>query len=306
MLDAHQLNVFLAAAETLSFTQAAQRTHMSQPSVSQHIQTLERIFAVPLFLRSGRNLELSDAALTLIPLAREMVALSNRIEETMACLVGNVSGHLHVACSTTPGKYILPNLLASFYRLHPLVRATCSVYSQSQSLSLLQDGLTHFALASEPENVYPELEFSHFLRDEICLLVPASHPWVKQPEIDAQELCQADLIMREEGSGTYTAVLRTLAENDISSKQLHVLLTLGNSEAIALSVQQGLGVGFVSKVVFYRLGLRDVVPIQVKGLSFSRDIFIARNKRRVATSAQSIFWEFVTKQKDQLLKEFLG
>jgi hypothetical protein len=49
MLDVHQLNVFLAAAESLSFTQAAQQLHMTQPSVSQHIQALERHFDMQLF-----------------------------------------------------------------------------------------------------------------------------------------------------------------------------------------------------------------------------------------------------------------
>jgi hypothetical protein len=53
-------------------------------------------------------------------------------------------------------------------------------------------------------------------------------------------------------------------------------------------------VGFVSKMVSSRLGLRNVFPIQVKGLRFSRDIYFARNKRRVAISAQTIFWDFVT------------
>ena len=54
MLDAHQLNIFLVAAETLNFTQAAERLHMSQPSVSQHIRALEKHFDEVLFIRQGR------------------------------------------------------------------------------------------------------------------------------------------------------------------------------------------------------------------------------------------------------------
>ena len=78
MLDVHQLNVFLVAAETLNFTQAAQQLHMTQPSVSQHIQGLERHFDTLLFLRNGRNLELTDAGMALLPLAKEAVMLSMR------------------------------------------------------------------------------------------------------------------------------------------------------------------------------------------------------------------------------------
>ncbi len=86
VLDVHQLNVFLASAETLNFTRAAKQLHMTQPSVSQHIQGLERHFDLPLFIRSGRNLELTDAGLALLPFAREAVSLSVRIDETMESL----------------------------------------------------------------------------------------------------------------------------------------------------------------------------------------------------------------------------
>ena len=86
MLDAHQLNVFLIAAETLNFTQAAVRLHMSQPSVSQHIFSLEQHFEQPLFIRSGRNVQLTDAGVALVPLARELVARSVHIEEMMKSL----------------------------------------------------------------------------------------------------------------------------------------------------------------------------------------------------------------------------
>ena len=92
MLDAHQLNVFLTAAETLNFTQAAQRLHMSQPSVSQHIHALEKRFRAKLFSRSGRSLQLTDEGTTLVPLARELVKQSILIEETMDSMKGDVIG----------------------------------------------------------------------------------------------------------------------------------------------------------------------------------------------------------------------
>ena len=133
MLDAHQLNVFLVAAESLNFTVAARELHMTQPSVSQHIRELERHFGTRLFLRLGRRLELTDAGEALVPLAREMSALSIRIDERMESLRGEVYGHLTIGCSTTPGRYLLPGLLASFLRRHPKVEATCQVSSRQRA-----------------------------------------------------------------------------------------------------------------------------------------------------------------------------
>lgn len=292
MLDAHHLNVFLAAAETLSFTRAAQRLHMTQPSVSQNVQALEQFFGGQLFFRDGHRLRLTDMGATLLPLAREMVALSVRIEETMESLKGNVHGHLCVGCSTTPGKYVLPHLLADFLRLHPNVKATCHVTSRRVALQMLCDGAVHLAVASAREECR-DVEFRRFITDPVLLITPLGHPWAGRDSIDAEELLDASFIMREEGSGTHNAVRDGLAEVGLSIHGLRTVLTLGNSEAIALAVQEGIGVGFVSRMVEAKLVRGRVAPVRVRGLDVKQDIYIAHHTRRAATAAQAAFWDFV-------------
>lgn len=124
MLDIHQLYIFLAAAQTVNFTRTAQRLQMTQPCVSQHIQALEKQIDQQLFYRSGRNIELTEAGLTLVPLAREAVALSTRIEETIASQKGEINGHLLVGCEQHQANTSSP-LLAQFHGAHPQVRITC-------------------------------------------------------------------------------------------------------------------------------------------------------------------------------------
>jgi DNA-binding transcriptional LysR family regulator len=294
MLDSHQLNVFLIAAETLNFTQAAQRLHMSQPSVSQHIQSLERHFNAELFTRSGRNLQLTDAGIALVPMAREMVRHSVNIEETMASLQGKVYGHLTVGCSTTPGKYVLPQLLARFHHKYPQVKITCQVTSQVNAVKKLCDGDIHFALSSQITETCREIETIKFICEEIVLIVPLNHPWAERGEIEPEELYDADFIFREEESGTYMVVRDALDKLGISVNQLETLLTLGNSEAIALSVQEELGVGFVSSTVVEKLGQGKVVPIKIRNLNICHDIYFGRHAHRPATKAQTVFWDFIS------------
>lgn len=302
MLDAHQLNVFLAAAENLSFTQAAQRLHMTQPSVSQHIQSLEHYFDMKLFLRSGRALELTEAGLALLPLAREAVGLSIRIEETMQSLRGKVYGHLMVGCSTTPGKYILPQILARFHRDFPQVRVTCQVTPQVEALRMVSEGDAHFALFSMNRESYPDVEALPFLCDRVVLVAPLDHPWAQRAEIEPHELLEVDFIMRETSSGTYNAVREALAKLDISVTDLHILITLGNAEAIALAVQEGIGVGFLSKMVVDRLCAGKVTEVRVRGLDICREIFIGHNIRRPETTAQTAFWNFLVSKGIEFLK----
>ncbi len=298
MLDAHQLNVFLVAAENLNFTQAAQRLHMTQPSVSQHIQSLEQHFGVKLFIRAGRHIELSDAGIALVPMARELVRQSVHIDEAMASLKGEIYGHLQVSCSTTPGKYILPQLLARFHHMHPRVRVTCQVTSQTTAVRSLMDGDTHFALTSMPPSTSFDLEFRKFFSDPVCLIAPLDHPWAERASIDPEDLLSVGFILREESSGTFAAVGEELARQRIPIEKLENVLTLGNSEAIALAVQEGIGLGFVSRIVVTNLVAGRVAEIPIRGLEVKREIYLARHTRRPATSAQIAFWDFIAEIED--------
>lgn len=271
MLNAHQLNVFLVAAENLNFTHAATQLKLSQPSVSQHIQALEQHFRIELFHRSGRSITLTDAGLALIPLAREYIYLSTHIEETITSIKGDVYGHLMVGCSTTTGRYILPQLLANFHREYPQVKATCQVASQKLAMQMLSEGKVHLAMTSTPL-LCEEAEYRKFITDQTLLIVPMDHPWAEKGWITPQELANAQIILPDVGSETHTAVRESLASVGVSIYQLSSVMELGSAEAIALSVQEGLGAGFVSNIIVDRLVYDRVKPIKIQGLSIFQDI----------------------------------
>ena len=160
---------------------------MSQPSVSQHTQVLEQNFGLSLFHHSGRSLELTDAGLVLIPIAREFIYLSTHIKETIASIKGHVFGHLIVGCCTSMGRYLLPQILADFQREYPQVKATCKVAPEDAALQMLCDGKVHLAITSSPE-LYKEAEFSKFITDKTILIIPLTHPWESKGFIIPNEL----------------------------------------------------------------------------------------------------------------------
>jgi LysR family transcriptional regulator, transcriptional activator of the cysJI operon len=303
MLDAHQLNVFLAAATSLNFTAAARQLHMSQPSVSQHIRELEHVFDLPLFVREGRHVVLTDAGKALVPLAQQLIAASIRIEETMESLKGNVYGHLVVGCSTTTGKYVFPFLLADFMRRHPKVEATCHVVPRCVALQMLSDGDAHLALAGAYE-FCTDVEYCKLLSDPLVLITPLNHPWARRAGIDSNELPEARFILREEGSGTRAMVAQGLIDASLNIDQLPKALTLGNSEAIVLAVREGIGVAFVSQLVVEWLAPGKVATVKVHDLSLRQDVYIGRHRRHPATVAQSAFWDFVNDPNNTFLRRF--
>jgi len=300
MLDAHQMNVFLTAAQTLNFSEAGRRLHMTQPSVSQHIQTLERHFNTQLFVRSGRHLSLSEAGEALLPLAREFISLSVQIEESMASLQGYVHGHLQFGCSTTAGKYILPKLLAGFRDIHPHVQITCHVRDNATAIQMLIEGKVNLALAHERVN-FRDVEFRKFMDDPVVLAVYPDHPWASRSVLQPEELLEGDFILREEGAGSRTELAKGLPEIGLSLDQLRTVMVLGNSEAISLAVQEGIGVSFLSRLVVRAPASRgELVAVEIEGLHLAQEIWIGRNLHQAATRAQAAFWSFVHDPNNQL------
>ncbi|MFN2138804.1 MAG: LysR substrate-binding domain-containing protein [Candidatus Promineifilaceae bacterium] len=242
-----------------------------------------------------------------MPLAREMVERSVTIVETMKSLEGEVHGQLLVGCSTTPGKYILPQLLASFHQEYPLVRVACNVMAQSNAFDMLCEGDLHVALVSEPYVSSQAFVARRFINDPVILIAPLDHPWALRDEIEPDELLNGEFISREQGSGTEATVRSALEAMDISTDELDTLLVLGSAEAIALSVKEGIGVGFVSQIVYSKLVPDQVAAIAVRGLNISREIHIAAQNRKAATLAQTAFWNFMMSEMlQQKINEDMG
>jgi DNA-binding transcriptional LysR family regulator len=299
MLDLNSLHVFLAVAEYGSFSEAGRRLHLSQSAVSQTIDGLEKQFGTRLYARQGRTVHLTEAGQVLAPAARELLAEASRLEETMASLQGEVFGALTIGCSTTSGKYLLPGLIARFRRRFSKVRIIVGVHSRSGVINRLQSGEIPLGVSSKRID-HKDLEYQEFYTDEVVLIAPAGHRWAKYARIVPDDLLDEPIIFRDEASGTYEVVQEGLRQHDISTDMLNVVMELGNTEAIEMAVEEGIGVAFVSRLAAARgLELGRVVEIKVDGMPLSRKLYMARCRRNPATRAQAEFWEFVKAEMSQ-------
>ncbi len=301
MLNIHEMNIFLAAAEAENFSEAARQLHMTQPAVSMQIQALEQRLGVTLFERSGRRIRLSEAGETLMPLARDLVGMSLRIEETIQSLSGSVVGHLKIGCSTTAGKYILPQLVARFRRMHPRVHVTINTTGRDQVVHMLCDGVTHISVVSSLVSCR-DAEFKPFFTDRVVLVAPADHRWARCGRIRPEELCEEAFILRAEPAGTRQVLIEGLIEHGIHLDDLNVVMELGNAEAIEMAVEEGIGVSFISRLVAQRgVELGRINIVEVEGLNLERKIYMAYNVRRAATRTQTEFWNFVHQPANETL-----
>ncbi len=299
MIEVHELQIFLAAAEEENFSAAARRLHLSQPAISFQIQALEQQLKTQLFQRTGRRIALTEAGRELLPMAREMVNLSSRIEETMCAQQGIVKGQVRIGCSTSPGKYILPLLIGAFRRTCPDVAFTVEVMSREAVEDKLLAKQIHIGvLGLCPKS--KELECWPFFTDRMVLIVAADHPWAAGTSITPAELGAANWVLREGGAATRQLILAHLSEFGYAEGDLRVAMELGSVEAVEAAVEAGHGVSIVSRVaVQHGLELGRIKTVNVQGLAVERPILLARNRLRTCTCAQLRFREFVESPEGQ-------
>jgi DNA-binding transcriptional LysR family regulator len=294
MIDLTRLQAFIYAAENLSFSEAARHLHVTQPTISHHIKSLEKELGVELFLRTGHTLKLTNAGRLLLPWAHKLVHQAIEVQELMASLQEKIVGQLRVACSTTAGKYILPQLAARFCQRFPGIKVSILSCTQPHIVPRLLEGEANLAVVSSYDLCRNGFECQEFFNDHITLIVPADHPWAMRQAADPAELLDESMIMRETTSGTRRVLLTELAKHDISLDDLNAFLELGNAEAIVMTVQEGFGISFVSSLAAsWALKQGRVIAVPVNGLDLQRKIYMVRRRLDEPYRPQEAFWSFV-------------
>lgn len=294
MLNLDSLKVFLAVAEHGSFSEAGRNLHLSQPAVSQIIQGLERQLGLLLFIRHARTVQLTEGGHVLVSMARELLMSSQRVEQTILSLQGEVVGEMSVGCSTASGKYLLPGLIAQFRKEYHQVRINVVIGSRESIITKLLAGDVSLGVSSKLIEHY-DLEYQDFFKDDVILIVPASHPWARNRKIYPDDLLDEPMILREELAGTREVLMESLRQHDISPEMLNIAMVLGNAEAICVAVEEQLGIAFVSRLAAERgIALGRLVEVSIEGIELSRNIYLARNRRQSLTRAQAKFWEYVS------------
>lgn len=293
MIKIDLLNIFLSVAETKNFSQSAAINHVSQSTISKRIKALEKDLHVKLFERDAGGVRLTEAGKTLLPWAKKLVLDSVSLQNMMESIDDKLTGQLKIACSTTAGKYILPQLAARFCSKNPDVRISILPCTEPNLAYNLLGEEADLGVASR-EFVECDLECQYFFTDYIGMIVPSSHPWVSRESIDPEELFSEPFLIRESTSGTRRILQSELAKHDISLDNLNIFLEIGNAEAIVTAVSAGIGVSFVSRLSSaYARVWGCVVEVPVNNLSLQRKICIGRKIIGSPNRVMESFWNFI-------------
>jgi DNA-binding transcriptional LysR family regulator len=273
-MNPHHLRTFLTVRKHLNYTRAAEEIFLTQPAVSRQVRQLEEELGVHLFEQIGKSLHVTDAGETLAVEAEMLLGAMERTAEAVRSHRTAELGSLRIGASTTPGFYLLPDILGRFHRRFPKVALHYTVENSLRIEQMLVRneldlGFVGARLSGE------ELELKPLLEDEIVCFTSPSHRLAKVRRIAPSSLEEEIWIIREKGSAT-----RLLFEDWLSTRNVAIRksIELTCPETCKALVRAGIGVSFMS-VHGLRAEIRAkyLVKIPVAEMSLKRPIFLARH-----------------------------
>jgi len=262
--------VFMTVAEKLNFSRAAEALFISQPAVTNHIKALEDKLKVTLFERKGNRIYLTAAGKLAYNHLKPIRRLYQELDFELERLNDSFRGTLRIGASSTIAQYVLPKIIAAFYRRYPHLKLYLLNGNSSSMEQKLLTNDVDLALV-ENEASQANLKYLDFLDDELVLVAGSNSIYAKHKVISIADLKQIPLVLRESGSGTLQVIQKALSNQRFGLDGLNVLMHLGSTEAIKNFLYDFDGVALVSeKSIEKELRLQDLVKINVRKLSLER------------------------------------
>jgi len=293
-MNLRQLEVFIAVADSRSFSKGAEATFITQSTVSQNISALEEEFGIKLFDRTGKGAVLTAGGKVLLERARRVLHYAMEIPPAMDRFKGLEEASLRIAGSSIPGEYLLPPLLPLLLARYPGLNITLTQGNSQQIHDWIMSEHVEYGVVGghvEKEG----LEVTPLtVKDEIVLVAPSGHRWANGGPIPSMGLLDEPFVVREAGSGTGQNTISALRNVGISAEALRKVVILGSNNAIKHAVISGVGVSFVSAIsVEDELQQGLLVRVPIEGVTINNRFYLVKRKKRKLSPAANIFYDVI-------------
>lgn len=291
-MEFKQLEAFVAVVDYGSFSEAARRLYLTQPTISAHIRSLEDELHMKLIIRTTKKTTITAKGYQLYDSAVRMLDIRNNLLENFT---GAHKHMIDLSASTIPSSYLLPELLAAFGKTHPDVYFHSFQSDSSESISRVLDGTVDLALVGQ--NTRDEsCVFIPFCDDELVIATPVNEHYLslQNERISFHDFIEDPIIIREKGSGTKKEMDLFLERIGVSAGSLNVIARMNDLESIKKSIVNGLGISILSlRSVSDLQKTKQILVFPLGESAHKRSFYIVYSKNRILKPHVKQFIQFV-------------
>ncbi len=277
-MDTQSLVAFVEVAEGGSFTQAAERLHLSQPAISKRITALEQQIGQPLFDRVGRTVSLTDAGHTLLPYAHKTLQDIEDARRALAQLGGAVGGRLSIGTSHHIGLHRLPPVLGQFTRDFPLVDLDIHFMDSEVACQAVLAGKLEIGIVTLPTLPLPQLQSRRVWPDPLVVVAAPDHPLARRRDITLQQLAEHPAVLPDAATYTHRIVTAALESQGVRP---HVRLATNYLETLKMLAGVGLGWSVLPESMLDA----GLVRLRVPQLLLQRELGVVWHAKRTLSGA---------------------
>ena len=287
-----QLQIFLKAAEHLSFARTSELLGLTQPAVSMQMSQLAETLGMALFEKRGRQLVLTRAGEMLLPFARRVEQTLQETSDAFDALTGLRKGRIRIALITTT-RYFAPKLIAQFRAQHPDIELDISIANRENVIQQLERNAIDLAIMGRPPAHLPVVAQA-FAKHPHGVIAPPGHPLAGKRRLAPERLAAEPFISRESGSGTRLAMEFFFTEHGLNPS---IIKEIESNESIKQEVMAGMGLAFISlHTVSLECRTGDIVLLDVKGLPVVRTWYVVHLASKLLSPAAKAFTDFMQAQ----------
>ena len=301
-LTLRQLKVFDAMARHLNFSRAAESLYLSQPAVSMQVKQMEDTLGMPLFEKQGKRIFLTEAGKEFLHYCRVILEQIKEAQLVLTELKGLERGKLNISVVST-ANYFMPQLLAKFCKRYPNINVILNVANRDAVLQQIADNATDLAVMGQPPDS-GDIVAESFMKNPLVVIAPPDHPLSKARKIRLDQLEQESFLLREQGSGTRSAMERFFTQHGVKFK---AGMEMGTNEAIKQAVQAGMGLGIISlHSTELELETGRLAVLNVEHFPILRHWYIAHRKNKRLSSSAQAFRQFLLTEAESLAAPTIG
>lgn len=292
-MDIKQLNTFLEVARTKSFTRTSENLYLTQPTVSNHIKSIEQELGVFLFVRSKKQISLTHAGMMFHGYAQRIIDEYNAMKSEVRRYTATQEGHLRLFASSVPRRYILPKLMQAFYEKYPDTTFTITDSDSRMVIDNLLLGETDFGFTGAR---YPaqRLHYDAVFSDRLVLISRQASVPENGVAWTIREMKEMRFILREQGSGTRSTLEQALKEAGLPEDYLTVIAYVEDTRSILEMVTNGMGEAIVSDLEAKQGVIeKRFRAFPVEALSAPREFFFVHHTDHKNSAVNRAFFSFV-------------
>ncbi|TDR14854.1 LysR family transcriptional regulator [Marinomonas communis] len=280
-MNIKQVKAFLSVAESLSFAQAANQLHLSQPALSLAIKGLEEALGGKLLTRTTRTIALTPEGDALVPIAKRLLAQWQDAEDEMKQRFALQLGKISIAAMPSFAGSLLPKAIQQYHQRFPNIQVAIDDVLSDIVVERVANNSVELGVTFEPQHS-EGLTFYPLYNDEFIAILPKQHPLASQQEVTWTTLLQHNFITLQRPSSVRKMIENTLKDANID---LTVAFDAHQLTTVIRMVSEGMGVAVVPATCRQQIREQNVVERTITSPSIERTVGVICKPRSMLSIA---------------------